>query len=568
MAPINFDGAKSFLLLVAAGVTFGVMVLDYIALKISIWSYLKGGNTLMDQALRELDFNGDSPGLIDVENLPALMLFSSLFAAYACVIRAFSTEPYLMYGLLIVFHTVAIIVDNRLWAHAVAATVALSVRLAYMFLKMYARLQRWNTAIDVEAASSVGPGERIMVLYANVGSGHKMAARAVAAALKEKGVPDENVMVLDAMDLCPRAFRYVMQSMFQKLTQSLAGEHMLGFLYDAADKGASKAEFQRFIEDFALLTMAEKIAEYRPDVIVSTHFLPAQLACTLRRKAPKATKNLSLLTVITDLDVQSMWAMEDTDVYFVPRPDAKLVLSTYLNLATEPKANERIVVSGIPIMPGFKHAAERPRAEAMAAMAKGMTDFDLDDSDPRPVVLLMSSGKLLIETYKEIAKIETPIRIVVVMGRQADVRDKFEAIPVPPRHARTLLGFVTDMPNLTRCADVLVGKSGGLTIAEAAALGVPMIVLDPIPGQETRNADVLLEAGAANKINDLPLLSRRLEDMLRDGGVKRRTMAKNITALGRPDSALTVAGKVMELAAMKSTRRVMRENEPESKKEK
>ena len=60
----------------------------------------------------------------------------------------------------------------------------------------------------------------------------------------------------------------------------------------------------------------------------------------------------------------------------------------------------------------------------------------------------------------------------------------------------------------------MIGKSGGLTIAEAAALGVPLLILDPIPGQEMRNADIVLEAGAAARVNDLPLLGSRVAAML------------------------------------------------------
>ncbi len=81
--------------------------------------------------------------------------------------------------------------------------------------------------------------------------------------------------------------------------------------------------------------------------------------------------------------------------------------------------------------------------------------------------------------YRRILECETPLRIIGVMGRQADLRPALAAIPVPPRHAAKLLGFVSRMAELLSAADLFVGKSGGLSIAEAAALRLPVVVLDP-----------------------------------------------------------------------------------------
>lgn len=198
-----------------------------------------------------------------------------------------------------------------------------------------------------------------------------------------------------------------------------------------------------------------------------------------------------------------------------------------------------ISVVGIPIMPSFAAQAALPaearRAEAAAALAL----WDLPDarpadwaapwpptswppswpasaSDPRPLVVFMSSGNAVREMYASLLACHTAIRLVVVTGRQADVRSELAQVAVPARHAVKLLGFVRLMPTLLACTDLLVSKSGGLSVAEAATLGVPMVVLDPIPGQEQRNADVLLEAGAAVKISDLPLLGAKVDAVLAD----------------------------------------------------
>ena len=99
------------------------------------------------------------------------------------------------------------------------------------------------------------------------------------------------------------------------------------------------------------------------------------------------------------------------------------------------------------------------------------------------------------------------------------------------------------MPHLLRASSLVVGKSGGLTIAEAAVAGAPMVVLDPIPGQETRNADALLNAQCASKVNDLPLLAITVDAALQPARLAAAAAA--IRQLGRPHAAFTVADALL-----------------------
>lgn len=89
-----------------------------------------------------------------------------------------------------------------------------------------------------------------------------------------------------------------MQVCFQELTQSLAGQHVLGYLYDAADHGRAKVRFQRVLEDLCLLGMVEKVSELRPSVIICTHFLPAQLFAGIRKRSAVLTRQIPLAVVL------------------------------------------------------------------------------------------------------------------------------------------------------------------------------------------------------------------------------------------------------------------------------
>ena len=398
-----------------------------------------------------------------------------------------------------------------------------------------------------------------------------MAALALQAAFARRDAPGVEVVLVDVMDLCPRYFRYVFLTMFQQFTQSLVGQHVLGLAYDAADKGRAKSDFQKLFERFVSLALIDRVAKVRPDVVVCTHFLPAQVLAGLRRRGVLGSRTLQaqaralpLALVLTDLDLQFMW-VNDVDAYFVPREAAVHMLEAYGAL----RGGARATVSGIPIYPAFAdkardarsankpYAADRRRAELAALGSwQGSTRLGVGGwppaDDPRPVLLYISSGNAVRETYARILEASTPLRVIVCTGRQADVRAELEQLPLPARHAVLMLGFVSEcaatpggMPTLLRCADLFVGKSGGLAVAEAAALCVPMVVLDPIPGQEQRNADVLLEAGAAFKINDLPLLPRRIDDALGGQRAKAREMAQRIRTLGQPDAAATVVDAVL-----------------------
>lgn len=303
-----------------------------------------------------------------------------------------------------------------------------------------------------------------------------------------------------------------------------------------------------------MLDLLERVAELQPALCLCTHFLPAQLLAGLRRRSRVLARNLPLATVLTDLDLQSMW-VQSVDAYFLPRDDAATLLQYYNDPHTRGGSPSRakLTVSGIPIMPAFSVAAadarstDAKRVKATRAAAHEAFGLPAPGSDALPTVLLMSSGAaVVVAAYKLLLRCETPLRVLVVMGRQADVRAELEAVDVPARHAAHFFGFVTDMPGMMRATDLLVCKSGGLTIAEAAALGVPLLILDPIPGQETRNADVVLEAGAAVRVNDLPLLPSRVNQLLQDKGARLDAMRRAMLALGKPDAAYMIADAILQ----------------------
>ena len=145
------------------------------------------------------------------------------------------------------------------------------------------------------------------------------------------------------------------------------------------------------------------------------------------------------------------------------------------------------------------------------------------------------------EILAELDKVERPFQTVVVTGRNQELRRELAA--QDRKHPTQVLGFATNMHELMAVADLLITKPGGLTSSEALAMGKPLFILNPIPGQEAANSDFLLEHGAAAKVNRVEDLPYRIEQLL--GSRKLAEMARAAKALGRPEAARDIVNEVV-----------------------
>ena len=369
---------------------------------------------------------------------------------------------------------------------------------------------------------------RILVLHASVGSGHTRAAEAVCAALRELE-PSATVRCLDVLELANPAFRKVYGGGYLSLASS--APHVLGYLYDFLDRPAGKSESLRTFVSLASLRAFRRLLIEEPwDAIVHTHFLPAEIVASLRRSG---RLHVPHAVVVTDFDAHRLWANLPCERFFVASPEGSASLRQWGVDA------ETIVETGIPIHPAFAKPVERRRI---------LREHSL--SGDRPIVLQLAGGfgmGPIEETFAGICRVEAPCDIVVVTGRNEEARRRLAALPAPARHRAQILGFTSKMHELMSVATLVVSKPGGLTTSEALACGVPMAVVQPVPGQETRNCDFLLENGAAIKINALPAIGEKIDGLLAAAGRLAR-MRRAAANLGRPKAAFQVAREAIELA--------------------
>ncbi len=372
--------------------------------------------------------------------------------------------------------------------------------------------------------------KKILLLSASVGAGHIRAAEAMETALRQLA-PDADVRNVDLMQLTNPVFRYLYGQSYIDLVNR--APHMLGYFYDLLDRIPSRQQksdhLRRFVEQQNLNKFFKLLDGETWDVVVCTHFLPAEMIAMRKREgrfaAPQAV-------VITDFDTHRLWANEPTERYFAATEEGAE------NLAYWGVARERISVSGIPVHPRFSAPKDR-----QAILKK----FGLIGD--RPLVLQMSGGfgvGPIEKIYRGILAIDTPLEVVVVAGRNAAVKSQLEMIAADKRHNARVIGFSHEIDDLMFVADVVVSKPGGLTTAETLASGAALAVVNPTPGQEIRNSDYLLERQAGMKINNLGTLAFKLGSLVRDPA--RLSLLKgNARSLGRPRAALEIAQFVLNM---------------------
>ena len=372
--------------------------------------------------------------------------------------------------------------------------------------------------------------KKILLLSVSAGAGHMRAAQAIEAyAARDDGTGlAAKARHLDVMDFVTPAFRKLYTDFYIKLVNKAPA--LWGYLYHAshdAPKDSSMQRLRRGIERLNTRALMAQIAAFQPDAIICTHFLPAELLSRALRQEQLACP---VWVQVTDFDLHRMWVQERMQGYFAATDEVAF------RMRHEGIPADRIHVTGIPIMPAFAQVPER----VQCAQAFGL--------DPqRTTILLMGGGAGLgsLDTVAaRLLALDGDFQLIVLAGKNnavlAALRDLASQYP-----GRLLAqGFTSDVERLMDCADLVITKPGGLTTSECLALGLPMIVNAPIPGQEERNADYLLEQGVALKAFDAVTLEYRVRHLL-DHPQQLQSMRAKALALGRPRAACDVLALVL-----------------------
>lgn len=367
---------------------------------------------------------------------------------------------------------------------------------------------------------------RILIVSASAGAGHVRAAQAVEEAARRLR-PEATVQHLDILDFAAKAYKKTYAGGYLKLVDKAPA--LWGALYRATDQVKQHRAIDRFAQFFDKLEFAgfrKALRQFAPDHVIATHFLPCQVLAPYRKKG-RDTFPLSL--VLTDFDAHALWVQPTADRFFVASEELRWVL------AGRGIDAARIAVSGIPIMAAFAHQHDR------AALQQRM---NLDPTVPTVLVTAGGAGVGAFEATVQSVLECGPVQVLAIAGRNAKAKRALEQLAAPTGSALHVFGFVERIAEPMAVADVAVAKSGGLTTSECLAMGLPMLIHDPIPGQEERNADHVLETGAGLKAHGLASLRFKLNGLLRDGPRLLR-MREAARGAGRPEAAVAIVRTVL-----------------------
>ncbi|HEY1588091.1 MAG TPA: glycosyltransferase [Rhodanobacter sp.] len=363
------------------------------------------------------------------------------------------------------------------------------------------------------------PQQKILFLSVSAGAGHMRAAEALRLTA-EASLPHVETMHLDAMDYVPSTFRKLYTDFYITLISSYPT--LWGVLYQRsseADPDGPMQKLRRAIERLGTGDLRKAINAFAPDAIVCTHFLPAEM---LMHEIRRERFTVPVWVQVTDFDLHGMWVIPRVTGFFAASDE----------IAFRMKANRieagRVHTTGIPVMPEFTQLQDhRACAER----------FGLDPA--RQTIMLMGGGAgvgKLDEVAAALMRLEHDFQLIVLAGRNeaALAKLKTHAAEYPGRLFP--FGFTNEVARLMACSDLVITKPGGLTTSECLAMGVPMVVYAPVPGQEERNADYVLEQGAALKAIDLISLEYRVRQLLAEPQRLAR-MRECARRLGQPQAA-------------------------------
>jgi processive 1,2-diacylglycerol beta-glucosyltransferase len=373
---------------------------------------------------------------------------------------------------------------------------------------------------------------RVLILSASAGAGHLRAAEAIEKVIRLRGLAT-HVKHVDVLKYTNKVFRHFYSKTYLDLVNN--APEVLGWLYDHLDD--TKSDPIRLVFDrLNANPFTRFLQRYQPDVAICTHFLPSGIISSLRAEGKIQVLNA---VVVTDFDVHAMWLCHHVEQYFIALEETKV----HLKALGVPES--LITISGIPIDPVFVESKDK-----YAMRRKHGLDEDR-------FTILVSAGGFGVgpvgHLFQVLAQIKHHAHVVIVCGRNESLRNELtEAAKLTKRSkvSFTLLGFTTEMDELMSAADLYVGKPGGLTTSEALSKALAMVVINPIPGQEERNSDHLLEQGVAIRCNNLPTLAHKIDTIIDIPG-KLGQMSENARSLGKPTAAFTIVDRLATLCRSK-----------------
>ncbi|ADL08599.1 MGDG synthase family glycosyltransferase [Thermosediminibacter oceani] len=368
--------------------------------------------------------------------------------------------------------------------------------------------------------------KKVLILSEKFGAGHERAALALSKGIKNIS-PDTEVKVINFFQYFhPHVSKVTLKMYLSAINMK---PEIWGYFYERERNKKKAGLAKKLLRSAMYFFLREILDKERPDVIVCTHPFPACVASRLKQKGLETP----LAVVITDFDVHGFWINDHTNAYITAD---EFLLKPMLDFGINPSI---IYPTGIPIDPNFHR-------EVIGTDAKRALGFREDV----PLLLVTGGGlglTVLDEyTVKQLAS--ATVQLAIICGKNPPLREALRRI-VAENHLDNVrvLGFVRNMWDYMGAADLLITKAGGLTIAEAISKELPIVLYNPLPGQEERNAAFLLKKGVAKKAQNQKELVDLVKELTRNKHLIQ-TMKRNAAGLKKTRPAEKAADIVLSLA--------------------
>jgi len=369
-------------------------------------------------------------------------------------------------------------------------------------------------------------GQRLILMYISEISGHHSATLAIEKAVKILS-PATETLNINAFNYTNPISEKIINRLYMGLIKRTPG--IWDYLYDNPGVVKNIEKLKRSIHRMNSPKLKILFDKFKPDAIVCTQAFPCGMVADFKKTYHS---RIPLVAVLTDYIPHSYWIYDTIDYYITPSEEVTL------RLLKKGVAQKKIKSLGIPIDPQFNTKVSKE-----TVMRRLGLNPDI------PVVLIMGGGQGLgpIKTMvKSLEKVKPKLQEIIVTGINKKLYRSLKRKVKKYKKKILLLQYMDNVNELMGVADIIVTKPGGITITEALAKKTPMIIIKPIPGQETSNTAYLTEKQAAIKINKARDINAVIEDLLLHPN-KLKRLSEACGRISKPTASLDIAKLLLDL---------------------
>ena len=371
--------------------------------------------------------------------------------------------------------------------------------------------------------------KKIIIFYASYGSGHLSAAKSIESVINEK-YPEIETKIIDCMKYVNKGVEKITTAAYRGMAKK--APWVWGKIYNASQKGVL-AHISTKSNAMLAVKLLKLLREEKPDMVISAHPFSSQMCAYLKRKGKI---DFPLATIMTDFAPHDQWLVghENTEFFFVAHDKMKNYL---ISKGIE---ESKVFDFGIPISTRFTKQYNRDEI---------LKEFNLQNN--KKTILFFggwNSGNAQTRTLKifeVLATYSNDYQLVAISARNQKLQEGYEKIVKENNLTNVkILDYTTKVPELMAISDLVVAKPGGLTTSESLAMGLPMIIINPIAGQEEENAEFLEEKGVGIWIRKDDNIKEKLENLLKDDS-KLAKMKECTKILANKNSSYDIVDKIL-----------------------